>query len=128
MDPKSLQYTPSHEWVKVEGDTAIVGISKFAVEQLTDLILIDLGKAKPGTKLSAGQTFGEIESVKAVSDLYSPIGGEVVEVNTAVCDDISLLNDDPFDKGWLLKLKVADVPNDLLDFDAYQAKIADEAH
>lgn len=127
MDPKSLKYTPSHEWVKLDGEIATVGISKFAVEQLTDLILIEL-KAKPGSTLTPGQVFGEIESVKAVSDLYSPIGGEVVEVNSAVAGDVSILGEDPYEKGWLLKLKVTEIPADLLDYDAYQAKIAEEGH
>lgn len=128
MDPKSLKYTPSHEWVSLDGDIATVGISKFAVEQLTDLILIDLGKAKPGSTLRAGQVFGEIESVKAVSDLYAPVGGEVLEVNSALSSDISLLADDPFGQGWLLKLKVSEIPDDLLDHDAYTARLAEDAH
>lgn len=131
MDPKELKYSESHEWVKVDGDLATVGISRFAVEQLTDLILIDLSKAKPGTKLSRGQVFGEIESVKAVSDLYSPISGEVVEVNASVADDVSILGDDPYEKGWLLKIKVADPSSELsalLDHDAYQKKVVEDAH
>ncbi len=131
MDPKELKYAESHEWVKVDGDLATVGISRFAVEQLTDLILIDLSKAKPGAKLDQGQVFGEIESVKAVSDLYSPVGGEVVEVNAAVADDVSILGDDPYEKGWLLKIKAKDAAGDLaalLDHDAYQKKVAEDAH
>ena len=79
MDRKSLRYLASHEWVKLEGDIATVGISQFAVEQLTDLIMIELPAV--GTKVTAGKTFGEIESVKAVSDLYAPVSGEVIEVN-----------------------------------------------
>lgn len=131
MNPEELKYAESHEWVKLDGGLAVVGISRFAVEQLTDLILIDLDKAKPGTTLAAGEAFGEIESVKAVSDLYAPIGGEVVEVNEAVTGDVGILSDDPFDKGWLIKLRPSDADAELaklLDHDAYQRKIADESH
>lgn len=128
MDPKTLKYAPSHEWVALEGETATVGISKFAADQLTDLILIDLDKAKPGVKLSAGQVFGQVESVKNVSDLYAPVAGEVVEVNAAVVGDLELISRDPFGEGWILRLKGVEAPADLLDYDAYEAKIADEAH
>ena len=82
MDRKSLRYLPSHEWVQLEGDIATVGITQFAVDQLTDLIMIELPAV--GTKITAGKIFGEIESVKAVSDLYAPVSGEVIEVNSAV--------------------------------------------
>src|SRR5262249_39579321 len=81
MDPKTLRFSPTHEWVHLDGDVATVGISQFAVEQLTDLIMIDLPAV--GTKLSRGQSFGQIESVKSVNDLYAPVGGEVIEVNPA---------------------------------------------
>ena len=81
-NPSDLKYTPSHEWVHLDGDVATIGISRFAVDQLTDLILIDLSRAAPGSKLEAGKPFGEIESVKAVADLYAPITGEVVAVGT----------------------------------------------
>jgi glycine cleavage system H protein len=128
MDPKTLKFTPTHEWVHLDGDVATLGISKFAVDQLTDLIVIDLPKV--GSKLTQGKPFGEVESVKAVSDLYAPVGGEVVEVNEAVTGDVQILADDPYIKGWLIKVKVADVSviAGLLDHDAYQAKVADEAH
>ena len=128
MDPATLKYSPTHEWVYLEGDTATLGISKFAVDQLTDLIVIDLPKV--GAILKAGKPFGEVESVKAVSDLYAPIGGEVVEVNEALAKDVQLLAEDPYLKGWLVKVKVADPSAlaGLLDFAAYQAKVADEAH
>jgi glycine cleavage system H protein len=128
MDPKTLKYATSHEWVAVDGDTATVGVSKFAADQLTDLILIDLDKAKPGTKVAAGQVLGQIESVKNVSDLYSPVAGEVVEVNPAISKDLELISKDPFGAGWIVKLKGVTVPSDLLDYDAYEKQIADEAH
>ena len=131
MDPKALKYATSHEWVAIEGDLATVGISKFAVEQLTDLIMIDLGKAKPGATLAAGETLGEVESVKAVSDIYAPLSGEVVEVNPAVADDVSVLADDPFGKGWLVKIRPSNADAELaklMDHEAYQKRIAEEAH
>lgn len=130
LDPKTLKYTPSHEWVSMEGDVATVGLSTFAVEQLTDLIMIDLAKAAPGATLSAGGPFGEVESVKSVNDLYAPISGEVIEVNEAVASDVSVLGEDPLGKGWILKLRPTkpDELAKLLDFEAYQKKVAEESH
>ena len=128
MDPSQLRYSPTHEWVHIDGSTATVGISRFAVDQLTDLIMIELPSV--GTQLVPGKSFGEIESVKAVSDLYAPIGGEVVEVNGNVANDVQLLADDPYEKGWLIKLRIDDPSDtaDLMDFAAYEKRIADEAH
>ena len=128
IDPKTLKFTPTHEWVHLEGDVATVGISRFAVDQLTDLIMIDLPAV--GTKLAPGQSFGEVESVKAVSDLYAPVGGEVIEVNKAVADDVQTLAEDPYEKGWLLKVRVEDpsAVAGLLDHDAYQRKVAEAPH
>lgn len=129
IDPKTLKYASSHEWVKLDGDIATVGISKFAVDQLTDLILIDLPAV--GKVVSPGKSFGEVESVKAVSDIYSPVSGEIIEVNPAVAADVQVLAQDPYDAGWLVKVKISPESSSLsglLDFDAYQAKIADEAH
>jgi len=128
MDPSTLRYTPTHEWVYLEGNEATVGISKFAVDQLTDLIMIELPAV--GTRVTAGKTFGEIESVKAVSDLYAPLSGEVIAVNQDVAANVQLLAEDPFDKGWLIKIKVnppADT-SDLMDFDAYEVRVAEEEH
>lgn len=128
IDPKSLRYTPSHEWVHLDGDVATVGISKFAVDQLTDLITIELPAV--GTTLTAGKTFGEIESVKAVSDLYAPVGGEVVAVNDAIKSDVQKLAEDPYTNGWLIKVKVGDASavSKLLDSQAYERQVADSAH
>jgi glycine cleavage system H protein len=128
MDLKSLKFTPTHEWVLLEGDIATVGISKFAVDQLTDLIVIDLPKV--GTQVVPGKTFGEVESVKAVSDLYAPIGGEVIEINTDVASNVQILAEDPYDKGWLIKLKVDQPPktSELLDFASYERRVAEESH
>src|SRR5947209_5712378 len=128
IDPKTLKYAPTHEWVHLDGDIATVGISKFAVDQLTDLIMIELPAV--GKTLTAGKTFGEIESVKAVSDLYAPVGGEVVEVNEAIKSDVQSLADDPYTKGWLVRIKVDDPSaiSKLLDHAAYERQVADEAH
>ena len=128
MDPAQLRYSPTHEWVHIEGSTATIGISRFAVDQLTDLIMIELPAV--GTRLVPGKSFGEIESVKAVSDLYAPMGGEVTEVNTAVVENVQLLTDDPYDQGWLIKLKISDAAEstELMDFAAYEKKLAEEAH
>ncbi len=128
MDPKSLRYAATHEWISFEGDVATVGISKFAVDQLTDLIMIELPKV--GARVTSGKSFGEVESVKAVSDLYAPMSGEVVEVNTALASNVQALAEDPFGKGWLIKIK-ADDPSQtaaLLDFETYEQKVADESH
>jgi glycine cleavage system H protein len=128
LDEKNLQYAPTHEWVHVEGDTATVGLTRFAVEQLSDLILIDLPSV--GRRVEAGKSFGEVESVKSVSDLYAPVSGEVVAVNPAVADDVQQLAQDPFGAGWLIKVRLDDKAElgNLLDYDAYQAQIADADH
>jgi glycine cleavage system H protein len=128
MDLKTLRYTPTHEWVHLQGNVATVGITRFAVDQLTDLIMIELPVV--GTRIAPGRTFGEIESVKAVSDLYAPLGGEVIEVNAAVAGNVQLLTEDPYDRGWLIKVKV-DQPvdtTDLMDLDSYESKVAEEGH
>ena len=128
MDPKSLRYMATHEWVAIDGDVATIGISKFAVDQLTDLIMIDLPAV--GKSVTAGKSFGEVESVKAVSDLYSPVSGSVVEVNEAVKANVQILADDSYTKGWLIKVKVdssSKVP-ELLDYASYEKKVAEEAH
>jgi glycine cleavage system H protein len=128
MDRKSLGYLASHEWVQIQGANATIGITQFAVEQLTDLIMIELPAV--GAKVTAGKSFGEIESVKAVSDLYAPVSGEVIEVNGSVTANVQLLAEDPFDKGWLIKVRLDQPPQtaELLDLDSYEKKVAEEAH
>jgi glycine cleavage system H protein len=128
MDPKSLRYAPTHEWVSLQDDLATIGISMFAVDQLSDLTLIELPAV--GTKLAAGKSFGEVESVKSVSDLYAPMAGEVVEVNTEVAGNVQLLSDDPFGAGWLIKMRVDDpaAVSQLMDHEAYEQKVAEEHH
>jgi glycine cleavage system H protein len=124
MDPAALKYAKSHEWVAVEGDVATIGITDFAVEQLTDLVYIELPEV--GKEFAAGESFGVVESVKAVSDLYAPVSGEVVEINEALRDAPELLNSDPFGEGWIAKVDIADRSelDALLDADAYAAETA----
>src|SRR6202045_5172553 len=104
MDPKKLRFATTHEWGSLEGDGCTVGISKFAVDQLTDIVYIELPEV--GDHVFVGETFGEIESVKAVSDLYSPVNGEVTEINEKLLDDPHKIADDPYGKGWMAKIKV----------------------
>lgn len=104
--PSDRLYSESHEWHKVEGDTLTLGLTSFAVEQLTDVTYVQMKPA--GTKLKAGDPVGEVESVKTTSDVYSGVAGEIVQVNSAAVEDPSLLNSDPYGKGWLLKIKIAD--------------------
>ncbi|MFO0947096.1 MAG: glycine cleavage system protein GcvH [Planctomycetota bacterium] len=128
MDESTLLYAASHEWARLEGNTCVVGITRFAVEQLTDIVYIELPAV--GTELTKGSTFGVIESVKAVSDLYAPVSGKVIAVNQAVVDDPGMLGDDPYEKGWMIKLEIAGTPDTshLKDKAAYDAQVASEAH
>ena len=126
--PTDLRYAETHEWVRLEGDTATIGLSAFAVEQLTDLIVIDL--AKPGSKVKTGGRLGEVESVKSVNDIYAPIAGEVLEVNAAVVADLSKLSNDPYGSGWLIKIKpdnTADVEA-MMSADDYTQAVAGSDH
>ncbi len=128
MDPSTAKYAKSHEWVQMDGDVATIGISDFAVKQLTDLVYIELPAV--GKSFSAGEEFGVVESVKAASDLYAPISGEVVAANTDLEDDLAALSDDPYGKGWMIKLKPADAGElaALMDRAAYEAHCASESH
>jgi len=122
--PADCKYTDSHEWHKIDGDTVTIGITQFAVDELTDITYVELKSV--GDSIDAGDTIGEVESVKATSDIYSAVGGEIIEVNEALSDDPSLINNDPYTKGWLVKIKVADASplNDLMDKSAYDGKYA----
>jgi glycine cleavage system H protein len=126
MDPQSLRYAKTHEWASLEGDVCTVGITQFAVDQLTDIIHLELPAV--GKQVSAGQTFGEIESVKAASDLYAPVTGEVVAVNDRLVADPGLVTDDPYRAGWMVKIKVAPGAtfDHLLTPGQYQQQIASE--
>ena len=105
MKPEELKFAETHEWVHVAGDVATVGISAVAVEALTDLVYMEL--PEPGTSVTAGESFGEVESVKATSDLYSPVDGEIMAVNTELPDQLDTLSEDPYGKGWILKVKLS---------------------
>jgi len=118
--PTDLEYTKDHEWLRIDGDVATVGITAFAAEALGDVVYVDLPSA--GAAVTRGETFGEVESTKSVSDLYAPADGEVVEVNDAVVQDPSLVNSDPFGEGWLVRVQVSGSP-DLLDAAAYAALV-----
>ena len=120
--PEELKYTKSHEWVRIEDGTATVGITEHAQDELGDVVFVELPEA--GTTLEAGDSFGAVESVKAVSDLYAPVGGEVVEVNEALNDAPEKINEDPYGDGWILKLSTTG-EEDLLSAEEYQ-KILDE--
>jgi glycine cleavage system H protein len=128
-----LLYAKTHEWVRVESDPAggkiaTVGLTAFALEMLTDLVHVELPAI--GKQVSAGQPFGEIESVKAVSDLYSPVDGTVAEVNAALADNLEHLAEDPYKKGWFIKIKIGSEAglSDLLDEAAYKKQWAEEHH
>jgi len=129
MDARSCRFTKTHEWVRLEGDVATVGISDFAVKELTDLVYIDLPKV--GARVERGGRLGEVESVKAVSDLYAPVAGEVLAVNSPLADDLAALSSDPYGAGWIAKIRVADAAaavQGLLDQGAYAAFCAAGGH
>ena len=122
--PEDLQYTKSHEWVRTEGDTATIGITDHAQEELGDVVFVEL--PDEGATLKAGDSFGTVESVKAVSDLYSPVGGEVVEVNSSLADAPEKINDDPYGEGWIVKLRTSEEP-DLLSPEEYEKVVEEES-
>lgn len=126
MIPKELKYAKSHEWARIEGDTATIGITHFAQEQLGDLTYVELPKV--GAQLAAGAEMGSVESVKAASELYSPVSGTVTEVNAALEGAPEAINQDPYNAGWMIKVKLSGGAEGLLDADAYAQVCADEAH
>ena len=128
MDPAKLRYSKTHEWVHQDGDICTVGLTQFAVEQLTDIIYIELPDLDDPAV--AGDSFGEIESVKSVNDLYSPVTGDIVEVNDKLTNDPSIVSKDPYGKGWIIKVKVPKGANlnHLMSFDDYQKQISSETH
>jgi len=132
MRPDDRKYSASHEWVKPDGDTMLFGITDFAVQELcngndSDLVYCDL--PEPGRSLSAGETFGEIESVKAVSDLNAPVAGEVVESNVAIEEHLEILARDPWEKGWMIRVKPATRSLEgLMDAAAYESYLKQAKH
>ncbi len=122
--PQDLQYTKSHEWVRVESGVATVGITEHAQDELGDVVFVEL--PEQGATLAAGDSFGAVESVKAVSDLYAPVGGEVVEVNGMLEDSPEKINEDPYGEGWILKLRISDEA-DLLSAADYERLLEEES-
>ncbi|MDD5307268.1 MAG: glycine cleavage system protein GcvH [Deltaproteobacteria bacterium] len=122
--PENLRYTKEHEWAKVEGNRAVVGITAFAVDQLGDITLVELPAV--GAQIKAGDTIGTVESVKAVSDLYSPLTGKVLEVNAGIDEAPEKVNENPYEDGWMLKIELGrpDEVGSLLDAAAYKAHLA----
>ena len=106
MNPEDLKYSEEHEWLRMEGGTAVIGITHFAQDSLGDVVFVELPEV--GSDVGQFEKMGEIESVKAVSDLYSPVGGKVVEVNESLNDSPELVNDSPYEKGWMIKVEVSD--------------------
>lgn len=125
--PADLRYSKDHEWLKVEGDRGTVGITDYAQNQLGDVVFLELPGV--GTKLKAGEKFGTVESVKAVSELFSPVTGEVLEVNSALADKPEAVNKDPHGQAWMIKVRITDPAGvrSLMDAKAYEALVASEA-
>lgn len=128
MDPKTLRYAKSHEWAAVAGDVCTMGVTQHAAELLGDVTFLKLPKT--GLAVKPGQDFGEIESVKSVSNLYSPVAGEVIEVNAKAVDTPSLVNESPYGDGWLVKIRLASGADTghLLDLSGYETFVKSEGH
>ncbi|AND16920.1 glycine cleavage system protein H [Rathayibacter tritici] len=115
--PFELQYTSDHEWIRVDGDSATVGITAYAADKLGDVVFVELPEA--GSRVEGGSVVGEIESTKSVGELFAPVDGEVLQANTAVVDSPELVNSDPFGEGWLIQVRFDALPDGLLDAAAY---------
>jgi glycine cleavage system H protein len=124
--PKEFRYTKEHEWISAKGDMATIGITDYAQHELGDVVFVELPTA--GTKVTAGKTFGTVESVKAVSEIYAPVSGEVIEANAELPNKPETINSDPHGAGWLIKVKLANPAevNSLMDATAYEAYIAEK--
>jgi glycine cleavage system H protein len=124
--PKEFRYTKEHEWISAKGDTATIGITDYAQHELGDVVFVELPTA--GTKVTAGKTFGTVESVKAVSEIYAPVSGEVIAANAELPNKPETINSDPHGAGWLIKVKLANPAevNSLMDASAYEAYIAEK--
>jgi glycine cleavage system H protein len=122
--PANLKYTKDHEWIKIEGNIGTIGITEFAQGELGDIVYIDINPDI--AEITMGETFGTIEAVKTVSDLYAPVTGKVVELNKKLNDEPQQVNSDPYGEGWIIKVEMADASqlNDLLDAAAYEAQLA----
>jgi glycine cleavage system H protein len=122
--PENLKYTKDHEWIRIEGATGVIGITEYAQGELGDIVFVEL--AAVGKKIEAGQSFGTVEAVKAVSDLYSPVTGEITAVNKEILETPELVNKEPYERGWMIKVKIDNSSelNSLLDTEAYKKLIA----
>jgi glycine cleavage system H protein len=121
--PEELQYTKTHEWVRREDDVATVGITEHAQDELGDVVFVEL--PEKGASFGAGDAFGTVESVKAVSDLYAPVGGEIIEVNEALNDAPEKINEEPYGDGWIIRLRVSE-EGDLLSAEEYEKVLEEE--
>jgi glycine cleavage system H protein len=119
MRPNDLKFQKSHEWCQIHGDVATIGITDYAVSHLSDLVFLDLPAV--GSSVTIGESFGEIESVKAVSSLYAPVTGEVIESNAELGDNLEWLSEEPFGKAWMIKVKLSAQGSELMDGAAYDA-------
>ncbi|MDD4191686.1 MAG: glycine cleavage system protein GcvH [Mangrovibacterium sp.] len=121
--PENLKYTREHEWIRVDGDVAVVGITDFAQGELGDIVFVEIETV--GETLEKGETFGTVEAVKTVSDLFMPVAGEVTEFNTALEDGPELINKDPYGDGWMIRIRLSDPAqlDELMDAEAYQAML-----
>jgi glycine cleavage system H protein len=120
--PQNLQYTSEHEWVRIDGDTAVVGITQYAADALGDVVYVDLPKA--GSTIAAGAIVGEAESTKSVGELFAPVSGEIIEANQAVIDSPELVNSDPYGAGWLFSVSVSSLGS-LISADEYEDLITE---
>ena len=126
MNPKNLKYHREHDWVRIDGDTAVFGLTDYAQETLGDIVFIELPEV--GTDVVAGSSYAEVESVKAVSDVYAPLSGSVLEVNDEVVDAPELINESPYEEGWLIKVRLSDPSeaDELMTADEYNELLASE--
>ena len=128
MYPKDLKYTKTHEWIRVNGDEGVVGVTFYAQDQLGDIVFVELPEV--GSQVTQGEAFCVVESVKAVSDCYSPVSGEVVKVNDSLATQPELINSDPYQDGWIMVVKIADQAelDELMDVEAYGKHVSEAEH
>jgi len=128
MVPKNLRFAETHEWASIEGDICTIGITKFAVDQLTDLVFIEMKKA--GKTVAVKEAVGQVESVKSVNDIYAPVAGEIVAKNEAIEKDTAIVTADPYGKGWMVKIKMSSKADfdKLLTPEQYEKQIASQGH
>jgi len=121
--PLDLHYTKDHEWVKIEGDIAIVGITDFAQGELGDIVYVEI--ETEGESLEAGEVFGTVEAVKTVSDLFMPVSGEVIKINEKLENNPEIINTDPYGEGWMIKIKISDRGNDMISAEDYSSEVGE---